>query len=181
LTTEIGQSLRVAGTGNDFPSGSGLSDTLSDFVGRTSFKYGRMFELTHRFRVDRSSLAVLRNEFDIQIGSPATYATIGYVKLDRNILLEDLEDREELRAGGRIALARYWSAYGSAVVDLTTRSNNPAATGDGFTPIRHRIGAEYEDECFRLGVSWRRDYVGDRDFRPGNNFLLTLAFKTSTR
>lgn len=181
LTSEIGQSMRIAGSGDEFPQGSGLSDTLSDFVGRTTLRYGGLFELTHRFRVDRSSLAVRRNEFDVQVGSPATYATIGYVKLNRNILIEDLEDREELRAGGRVGFARYWSVFGSAIIDLTTATSNPNTTGDGFTFIRHRIGAEYEDECFRFGVSWRRDYIGDRDFRPGSSFLLTLAFKTSTR
>lgn len=181
LTSEIGQSMRIAGSGDEFPQGSGLSDTLSDFVGRTTLRYGGLFELIHRFRVDRSSLAVRRNEFDVQIGSPATYATIGYVKLNRNILIEDLEDREELRAGGRVGFARYWSVFGSAIIDLTTATSNPNTTGDGFTFIRHRIGAEYEDECFRFGLSWRRDYIGDRDFRPGSSFLLTLAFKTSTR
>ena len=181
LTSEIGQSMRIAGSGDEFPQGSGLSDTLSDFVGRTTLRYGGLFELTHRFRVDRSSLAVRRNEFDVQVGSPATYATIGYVKLNRNILIEDLEDREELRAGGRVGFARYWAVFGSAIIDLTTATSNPNTTGDGFTFIRHRIGAEYEDECFRFGVSWRRDYIGDRDFRPGSSFLLTLAFKTSTR
>lgn len=181
LSSEIGQSMRFAGSGNEFPQGSGLSDTLSDFVGRTNLKFGRLLELTHRFRVDRSSLAVRRNEIDVQIGSPATYATVGYVKLNRNIQDEDLEDREELRAGGRVALARFWSIYGSAIIDLTTLASNPAATGDGFTFIRHRIGAEYEDECFRFGVSWRRDYIGDRDFRPGNSFLLNLTFKTSSK
>lgn len=181
VTSEIGQSVRLVGNGDEFPQGTGLSDTVSDFVGRSVLKYGRYFELTHRFRVDRSSFAVRRNEFDIQVGSPSTYATIGYIKLNRNILIEDLEDREELRAGGRVALARYWSMSGSAVIDLTTKASNPAATGDGFSFIRHRIGAEYEDECFRFGVSWRRDYIGDRDFRPGNSFLLTLAFKVTPK
>lgn len=181
ITSEIGQSLRLAGDGNEFPNGTGLSDQLSDFVGRSTLQYGRFFELTHRFRVDRASLAVRRNELDVLIGSPGTYASVGYIKLNRNILLEDLEDREEVRAGGRVALARFWSMSGSAVVDLTTLSNNPAATGNGFTFIRHRVGVEYEDECFRFGVSWRRDYIGDRDFRPGNSFLLSLEFKTSTR
>jgi LPS-assembly protein len=86
-----------------------------------------------------------------------------------------------LRAGGRVALARHWSVYGSAIIDMTTKANNPATTSDGFSFIRHRLGAEYEDECFRFGLSWRRDYIGDRDFKPGSSFLLTLAFKTSRR
>ena len=181
MTSEIGQSVRFAGNGDEFPQGTGLSDTVSDFVGRSVLKYGRYFELTHRFRVDRNSFAVRRNEFDVQIGSSSTYATIGYIKLNRNISTEDLEDREELRVGGRIGVARYWSVLAGAIIDLTTVSSNPAATGDGFSFIRHRLGFEYEDECFRFGVGWRRDYIGDRDFRPGNSFLVTLAFKTSAK
>jgi LPS-assembly protein len=178
LRSEIGQSVRLIGDGNEFPKGTGLSDTASDFVGRTNLKFGSLFEITHRFRVDRNSFAVRRNEIDVQIGNRDTYATIGYLKLNRNIQLEDLEDRQELRVGGRVAFARFWSAFGSAIVDLTTAQDNPTATGNGFSPVRHRIGLEYEDECFRLGFSWRRDYIGDRDFRAGNTFLLTLAFKT---
>ncbi|MFZ4689419.1 MAG: LPS-assembly protein LptD [Polymorphobacter sp.] len=181
LSSEIGQSVRLAGSGDEFPRGTGLSETASDFVGRTNLKLGSLFEITHRFRVDRHSFSVRRNEIDVAIGNRRTYATIGYLKLNRNIQLEDLEDRTELRFGGRVAFARFWSAFGSGIIDLTTASDNPNTTSDGFKAIRHRIGVEYEDECFRLGVSWRRDYIGDRDFQPGNAFLLTLAFKTLGR
>jgi uncharacterized membrane protein len=38
-------------------------------------------------------------------------------KLNRNISLEDLEDRAELRASGRVAFARFWSAFGSAIFE----------------------------------------------------------------
>jgi LPS-assembly protein len=178
LRSEIGQTVRLSGTGNEFPTGTGLSAQLSDFVGRTNVKFGRFVEVTHRFRVDRSTLAVRRNEFDISLGTRRTYATIGYIKLNRNISLEDLEDRSELRAGGRVAFSRFWSAYGSAIIDLTTKRDNPLALGNGFSAVRHRIGVEYEDECFRIGIGWRRDYVSDRDFRAGNSFMLSLAFKT---
>ncbi len=178
LRSEIGQSVRLAGNGAEFPPGTGLSDTVSDFTGRTNLKIGSLFEITHRFRIDRNSLAVRRNEVDISLGNRRTYFTAGYLKLNRNIQLEDLEDRSELRVGGRIALSRFWSAFGSGIFDLTTKAKNPNATGNGFAAIRHRAGVEYEDECFRIGVSWRRDYISDRDFRAGNTFLITLAFKT---
>lgn len=178
LRSEIGQSVRLAGDGNEFPQGTGLSDTVSDYVGRTNIKFGSLVEFTHRFRVDRNSFTVRRNEIDVSVGSRRTYAKVGYVRLNRDIRLEDLEDREELQIGGRVAFSRFWSAYGSAIIDLTSKTDNFNASGDGFTPVRHRIGVEYEDECFRLGVGWRRDYISDRDFRAGNTFLLTLAFKT---
>ncbi|WP_310498754.1 LPS assembly protein LptD [Sandarakinorhabdus sp.] len=178
---EIGQSVRLSGNGNEFPAGTGLNGRLSDIVGRTTLKIGSLFEFTHRFRLDKDNFAVRRNEIDIAIGGRRTYATIGYVRLNRNVTLEDLEDRQELRVGGRIAFARYWSASGTAIFDLTTTQDNPLSTANGFASIRHRIGIEYEDECFRIGAGWRRDYVGDRDFRPGNNFQITLTFKTLGR
>jgi LPS-assembly protein len=185
LRSEIGQSWSFGANRDqqqiDFPSGTGLDERLSDFVGRTNIKVGELVELTHRFRVDRDTFAVRRNEIDLSLGNRRTYATIGYLKLNRNIDLEDLEDRTELRLGGRVAFARFWSVYGSAIVDLTTAAENPNIAGDGFRFIRHRIGAEYEDECFRFGLSWRRDLISDRDFRAGNTFQLTLSFKTLGR
>ncbi len=180
LTSEIGQSARLDRRGDDFPSGTGLSGTLSDFVGRTTVKYRDFVELTHRFRVDKNDFAVRRNEIDLAIGSRQTYATFGYLKLKRNISIEDLADREELRAGGRVAFARFWSAFGSVIIDLTKPGANTQPTippEDGFNPIRHRFGVQYEDDCFRFGVTWRRDYITDRDLQAGNSYQLTIAFK----
>ncbi len=177
VTGEIGQSARLGRRGDDFPGGTGLSGTLSDYVGRSTLKYGSLIELTHRFRLDKSSLAVRRNEIDLTFGGRANYLTLSYLKLNRKITLEDLEDRSELRAGGRVSLARHWSAFGSAIFDLTAKGSTPTATGDGFSAVRHRLGVAYEDECFRFGVTWRRDYINDRDLRAGNSYQISIAFK----
>lgn len=181
LRAEIGQSVRLEGDGSEFSDGTGFRGRLSDVVGRTTLKVGRLVELTHRFRVDKDNFAVRRNEIDLTLGGRRTYVSAAYIRLNRNVTLEDLEDRQELRIAGRVAFARYWTLFGNAIVDLTTTADNPLTAGDGFQPIRHRVGIEYEDECFRFGVGWRRDYVGDRDFRPGNNFQISIAFKTLGR
>src|SRR5690606_31586460 len=106
----------------------------------------------HRYRLDKDNLAVRRNEIDAVIGSRTTYAMIGYLRLNRNISfqLEDLQDREEARVGGRVQVARFWSVFGSAVIDLTDREEDPASLNSGFEPVRHRLGVEYEDDCLRL-------------------------------
>lgn len=177
LTTEIAQSTRLDDKGDLFPGGTGLSGRLSDIVGRTTLKYGRLVALTHRYRLDKSSLSVRRNEIDLAVGSDRTYATIAYIRLNRDINTEDLADREEIRVGARAAFAKYWSVFGSTIIDLTSRGEDPRFGTDGFSPVRSRVGVAYEDECFRIGVTWRRDYLADRDFRRGNTYLLTLAFK----
>ena len=133
--------------------------------------------ITHRYRLDKDGLAVRRNEVDATIGSRSTYVMAGYLRLNRNIFpeIEDLQDREELRLAGRVQFARFWSAFGSTVIDLTDRNEDPLSLSDGFDPIRHRIGVQYEDDCIRLGATWRRDYQDTGDARSGNSFLLTLA------
>jgi LPS-assembly protein len=182
LSSEIGADVRIDGAGNArFLRGTGLSGQYSDIVGRVTVQYGSLFSVTDRFRVDSSSGSLRRHEVDISAGTSQTYLTVGYAYLNRNIVLEDLRDFQEVRVGARVAFSRFWSAYGAAILDLTTRSQEPTTTANGFQPIRTRVGVQYEDECFRFGVTWRRDYVSDRDFRAGNSYLFTIAFKNLGR
>lgn len=178
----VGQSYRLDDRPTILPPGTGLSDRFSDIVGRTTIRFRDLVSFTHRYRLDKSGLSVRRNEIDATVGSTSTYALIGYLRLDRDIAeLEDLQDREEIRVAGRVQFARFWSAFGSALVDLTDRSDDVFSLSDGFDPIRHRLGVQYEDDCLTLGVTWRRDYRTTGDARRGNSFLLTLAFKNLGR
>ena len=178
ITSTVGQSYRIARR-TIFPEGTGLTDRVSDIVGRTRVRYGRFIDLTHRYRLDKDSLAVRRNEVDLTVGSEQTYAQIGYLKLNRDIdpSIEDLSDREELRLAGRILFARYWSVFGTTVLDLTGKGEDPLSVSDGFTPVRHRLGIAYEDECLELGLTWRRDYERIGTFRKGSTFALHLNLK----
>ena len=182
ISTNIGQSYRLTNRETIFPSGTGLSDRFSDIVGRTTVRFRDFVSLTHRYRLDKDGFAVRRNEVDATIGSRSTYVLVGYLRLDRDIdQLEDLQDREEVRVGGRVQFARFWSAFASGLVDLTDRSDDVFSLADGFDPIRHRLGVQYEDDCLTLGVTWRRDYRTTGDARRGSSYLLTLAFKNLGR
>ena len=181
-TANIGQSYRLSDRPAIFPSGTGLSDRFSDIVGRTTLRFRDFVSFTHRYRVDKDSLAVRRNEIDATVGSRSTYLLVGYLKLNRDIdELEDLQDREEIRVGGRVQFARFWSAFASGLIDLTDRSDDVFSLADGFDPIRHRLGVQYEDDCLTLGLTWRRDYRTTGDARRGSRYLLTLAFKNLGR
>lgn len=175
----IGQSYRLTARPSILPNGTGLDGRFSDIVGRTELRWRDFVSFTHRYRLDKQGLAVRRNEIDATIGTRQTYALFGYLRLNRNIdtLLEDLQDREELRVGGRVQVSRFWSVFGSAIVDLTDREEDPLSQSDGFEPIRHRLGVAYEDDCLKLGLTWKRDYEDTGDARRGNSYLLTLAFK----
>jgi LPS-assembly protein len=175
----VGQSYRLNRRETILPDGTGLSDRLSDIVGRTTIRYKDFVALTHRFRLDKDNLAIRRNEIDATVGSKKTYVMAGYLRLNRNVAsgLEDLQDREELRLGGRVQFARFWSVFGSTVIDLTDAKEDPISVSDGYQPVRHRLGVAYEDDCLTLGLTWRRDYQANGDARKGNGFQLRLAFR----
>ncbi|HEX7875015.1 MAG TPA: LPS assembly protein LptD [Sphingobium sp.] len=179
LESVVGQSYRLNNRESILPDGTGLSDRQSDIVGRTTVRYKDFVSLTHRYRVDKDDLAIRRNEIDATIGTRKTYAMVGYLRLNRNAAasLEDLRDREELRLGGRVQFARFWSVFGSTVVDLTDQKEDPLSAADGYEPVRHRLGVAYEDDCLTLGLTWRRDYLAAGDARKGNSFQLRLAFR----
>jgi LPS-assembly protein len=183
IRTNIGQSYRLNTRASILPQGTGLSDRFSDIVGRTNIRVGRNISFTHRFRLDKDNVAVRRNEIDAVIGSRRTYATIGYLRLDRDVdvAIEDLRDREEIRVGGRIQIARNWSVFGSTVIDLTSTEEDPLALTDGFAPVRHRFGILYNDDCIELGITWRRDYETTFDDRRGNTFLFRVALRNLGR
>ncbi len=179
VATTIGQSYRLSKDNTLLPDGTGLSTRMSDIVGRTSVRFRDVVQFTHRFRLDKDTLALRRNEFDATLGGHRTYVEIGYLRLNRNIAttFEDLRDREEVRVAGRVAFAKYWSAFASAVVNLTDKAEDPTNTSDGFQMLRHRLGFAYTDDCLDLAVTWRRDYVTTGDASKGNSFLVSLSLR----
>jgi LPS-assembly protein len=177
VTAQAGQSYRLDGDSDLFPEGTGLAGRLSDFVGRVAVRLGRNVEVTQRLRLDKDSLAIRRNETDVAIGSRRTFVSVGYLRYNRNIALEDLTDHEEVRAGARVAFGRYWALFGSAVVDLTSPGEDPLTTNDGWQPIRGRVGVSYTDECFNIALTIRRNYIDLPNQRQGNVILFTLALR----
>lgn len=179
INSIVGQSYRLSDKPSLFPDGTGLTDRTSDVVGRTTVAYKDFLRLTHRFRLDKDNLAIRRNEFDATIGSRSTYAVLGYSRLNRDIftVAEDLQDREEARIGGRVGFAGNWSVFGSAIIDLTSKADDPLSVADGFDPIRHRLGIAYDDDCLSIALTWRRDYIDTGDARRGNSFSFRVAFR----
>ena len=178
IKSTVGQSYRFSRSPEIFPNGTGLSGRASDFVGRTEIQFENLVKFTHRYRLDKDSFAIRRNEFDATVGSPRTYAEIGYLRLNRNITdFEDLQDREELRAAGRVGFARYWSMFGSGVFNLTDQDEDPTFVSDGFEPIRTRLGVAYEDDSLEFGITWRRDFVTSGDAQRGDTFQLFFRLR----
>jgi LPS-assembly protein len=179
VKSTFGQSYRLDKDPTILVDGTGLSERVSDFVGRTEVRYRDFLKLTHRYRLDKDNFAIRRNEFDATVGSRQTYAEVGYLRLNRDIAagIEDLQDREELRVATRVAFAKYWSLFGSGVFNLTDANEDPFFNSDGFEPVRTRLGVAYQDDCLELGLTWRRDYVTSGDAKRGDTFQFYFALR----
>lgn len=179
ISTTVGQSYRLTREPTLLPDGTGLTNRLSDIVGRSEVRFRDFVKVTHRFRLDKDNFAIRRNEFDATVGTPGTYAEVGYLRLNRNISagIEDLKDREELRVAGRVAVANYWSVFGSGVFNLTDRDEDPTLGSDGFQALRTRLGIAYQDDCLEIAFTWRRDYVATGDAERGNTFQFQIALR----
>ena len=97
----------------------------------------------------------------------------------RNIAssFEDLQDREELRFAARTPITRTFSVFGSTIVNLTNRDEDPTGSSDGYQMLRHRLGVAWTDDCLDLSFTWRRDYVNIGDAVRGNSFQISLSLK----
>ncbi len=179
IKTTVGQSFRLERPRPGiFPEGTGLTDKVTDFVGRTEVRFRNLVSFTHRFRLDKDSLAIRRNEIDATIGTRQTYLEFGYLRLNRDIAtVEDLRDREEVRAAARVAIGPRWSVFGSGVFNLTDAEEDPVFQSDGFQPIRTRFGVSYADDCIEFGATWRRDFIDAGDARRGNAFQVFFALR----
>lgn len=176
IKSTIGQSVRLSNKVSIVPEGTGLASRTSDIVGRTEVRFRDLVKFTHRYRLDKDTLAVRRNEFDTTLGNTRSYVEMGYLRLNRGITqVEDLRDREELRFAARAAFARYWSVFGSGVINLTDRAEDPLSTADGFQPLRTRAGLTYADECLEISFTWRRDYEATGDAARGNTYQIHIA------
>ena len=82
-----------------------------------------------------------------------------------------------MRLAGRVAFARHWSVFGSAVVNLTNRDEDPTLEADGFEPLRTRLGIAYADDCLEFGFTWRRDYIELADAQSGNSFRVYFSLR----
>ena len=109
--------------------------------------------------------------------TPGLAVVVSTTTITGKVRRKDLRDREELRAAGRVSFANYWSLFGSAVVNLTDRNEDPEFGSDGLQPLRTRLGVAYQDDCLDVSLTWRRDYVATGDAQRGNSFQVRFALR----
>ena len=161
----LGQDFRIAGE-NEFPTGSGLENDLSDIVGSLSVSTPPYFNLDYRFRLDGEDFSPERQEL---VG---TLAYEGYSVSANYLQLNEVEgssidvDREEISVSTSATILDGITANGSWRYDIA------AAESRSFS-----AGLTYTDQCFVASVSFLRDFTVDRDREDGDTILFQFSLR----
>lgn len=166
LTALIGQTLRVRAD-DTFAPRTGLENERSDFVGRIDVSPSNFVSFYNRFRLDRETLSLRRNEITTAIGTSNYGIDITYLSLERELTADELTDREEINLSAQARLSRYWRATAQTRQDLGS---------DGGT-LSSGIALLFGNECLNASVNFDRDFTRDRDVQPSTSFTVRIRLK----
>ncbi len=169
MIATIGQSVRLNNT-ETFPVGSGYEGKASDFVGRIDLTVGNYVDYVHRFRLDKNSFRLRRNEMILSGGPKWVKASIRYLDLDLeredSLIGTELENRREIGTGINVFIDDKWSMQGNWVKDIL---NNKT--------VSYNAGIVYKDDCLEFGLSYERRFTSDRDIAPSSTIHFRLILR----
>lgn len=163
----VGQSYRFHGS-SAFEEGTGLDEELSDIVGALTVRPREQFDVSYRFRLDKESGTIRRNEVGFGYHHPRFATLIDYIAIDDSARSDLAGSREQVEATVNIALSQHWSTLFNVVHDLSD--------GDSRL-LRGRAGLTYSDECVILGIDFERSDIEDEDIEADTRVMFRIVFK----
>ena len=161
----LGQSWRLKND-DTFQPGTGLDDNFSDYVGRVEMHPATWLDLSYRFRVDNTLKAVTKNDLLASFGWQRFGFGLGYLSLQDDPALADVQRREELTASVRASVTDTISLSAGVRQDLVIDR-----------PVTYAFGLVYNHPCLVLVAGLERDYTRDRDVEPGTTLIVRIVLK----
>ncbi len=162
----LGQSFQFEHDDNDeFRTGTGIDDDLTDMVGRLQLKPGGGVDLSYRFRFDLEDAAFQRHEARASYRSDSFVLSTSYAFINADGV--EFDDREQASIYAGFDLSDYWSVNARSTYDLA--ANNLRSVG---------VGVSYLDECFEMALSALYTPAGTTEETEGDfSALLVVNFK----
>ena len=175
LRAVAGQSYQIAGQ-NKFDTAfyqtSGLAADASDYVTGVYFQATSNISFSAQQRFDQNDLTVQRTDLGSWMRYGPLQAQVNYADVPANLPtaapagIVTQTDSEEILAGGALAITEDWSLLANLRYDL-----------QGDQTITDGLGLRYQDDCFRLDVTYQRSFIRDQDIEPDERFLVNFALK----
>lgn len=164
-TAFVGQSYRLRDE-SAFRPGSGLDESLSDYVTRLQVSPGDYMDLLWRTRLDKDDFVIRRNEILTTAGVPEFRLHADYVYADGAEATQEFGKREQIAFGASSQFSRYWSISAAMRRDLAQETN-----------LSQGVALTYADECFVMTTTVSRTFTRDRDIAPSDTIMFRFVFK----
>ena len=162
----VGQSIR-SGPDRLFEQGSGLEDTVSDYVGRLDMSPGGGVNLSYRFRLAKDELALRRSDLKLSFGPPRLRMNLQYLRLSQELTGLDIDDREELNASLRLQVLDNLAVGAKITRDLELDR-----------PISNSFGLIYGNSCLELTAGIERRFTERGELEDETRFSVRLGFRS---
>lgn len=166
ITAVAGQVFRL-NDDDTFAQQTGLDDNRSDYVTGLTWVPSGYLDLTHRMRVDQNKFTIQRQEIYVSVGPKNLRFSGTYAKIDKDLTVSDLVDREEIYTTVKWLINENWSLSADNRRDLT---------GEG-SQIRTSASLAYQDECIGFNLTFERDFTRDRDVEPSTSVNFRIVLK----
>jgi LPS-assembly protein len=162
----LGQSFQFDHDDNDeFRTGTGIDDDLTDAVGRLQFRPLPEIDLSYRFRFDAEDAVFQRHEARASYSNPYFALSTSYAFIAADGV--EFGDREQVSGFASVNLSDYWSANAQSTYDLA--ESRLLSIGAGL---------RYLDECFDFIIASTYVPGGETEDTEGEfNATLTLTFR----
>jgi len=153
-----------------FGSGSGFTDTLSDYVGRVDITPTGNFSLRDRVRLDKDTLEVRRNEAGFTIGPPALVLSTDYGMMSPSASNTSAiyPKRQYISYGLSSSMSQHWRSVFSLQQDLASNGGTVSWTANTM----------YSDECFAVIGAFNRYQSDLNGLLSGYHLSLTVVLKS---
>ncbi len=166
IDTTVGRVLRFDDA-DEFSSGSGLQNAVSDWVGGFRASYDPYVTVQQRVRLDGDDLSLTRNETRLALNVGPAGLDMQYVFFDEDPEAGATTDREEVFARARLAVTDEWSVNGFLRRDLELGE---------FVTLGG--GVRFANECCAVSVFGRRNFTSQENVSDGTSFGLRVELFT---
>lgn len=167
FTGSAGQSYDFAENPN-FPTGSGLEHSRSDFVGTVNAALPDIADISYSTRLDSGNLDPREHNLNATLGPSWLHGSVSYLYINQNTTDgSSATQREELGVGAFWQFADHWS--------IAARHSQNLRSGGGS--LLSGGALTYQDECLTFSLNAQRDYLSRTGLNSGDSVFFRVVFK----
>ena len=159
LSISLGQVFN-SNKNKDIPSKSSLDQRMSDIVGKINYNFSEIGEIDYKFSVDN-------NINDINYSEISSILNFGKVQFN----LDYLEEQNHIGNEHYVSPGITLNFNDQNKLSLSTKKNFKTDSTEFYD-----LSYQYEVDCLRAGVVYRREFYQDSDLEPNNTLMFTLTF-----